>query len=170
MRAAKARLRCAGLAAGLLLGLAIGPAPAQGLPERGDAAAGSGPAVWSPAGIEDVASAAITELAHATTEAARPMAQGLASWYGQRFHRRRTASGEPFDMHGFTAAHPNLPFGTWLCVRSQITGQSVRVRVNDRGPHMPNRIIDLSRSAAMALGLLERGTKPVELWPDDGRC
>lgn len=87
--------------------------------------------------------------------------QGLASWYGARFHRRRTASGERFDMNEFTAAHRTLPFGTRVCVRSLVTGRAVQVRINDRGPHSPGRIIDVSRAAAGALGLLGLGTKPV---------
>lgn len=85
----------------------------------------------------------------------------MASWYGARFHRSRTASGERFDMNEFTAAHRTLPFGTRVCVRSLVTGRSVQVRINDRGPHSPGRIIDVSRAAAGALGLLGLGTKPV---------
>lgn len=90
---------------------------------------------------------------------------GLASWYGPGFHRRKTASGERFDMHAMTAAHPTLAFGTLICVRSQITGRGVVVRVNDRGPHARGRIVDLSRAAAIALGLHGLGLKPVEVSP-----
>ena len=90
---------------------------------------------------------------------------GLASWYGPGFHRRKTASGERFDMHAMTAAHPTLAFGTFICVRSQITGRGVVVRVNDRGPHARGRIVDLSRAAAIALGLHGLGLKPVEVFP-----
>ena len=89
--------------------------------------------------------------------------RGLASWYGAQLHRRRTASGERFDMHALTAAHPSLPFGSRVCVRSLATGKAVVVRINDRGPHSGNRIIDLSRAAAQALGMLGRGTKAVAL-------
>lgn len=89
--------------------------------------------------------------------------RGLASWYGAQLHRRRTASGERFDMHALTAAHPSLPFGSQVCVRSLVTGKTVVVRINDRGPHVGNRIIDLSRAAAQALGMLGLGTKPVAL-------
>lgn len=89
--------------------------------------------------------------------------RGLASWYGLPFHGRRTASGERFDMTEFTAAHPWLPFGTLVQVRSLVNGRRIVVRINDRGPHVPGRIIDLSHSAARALGLLTRGTKRVEL-------
>ncbi len=94
---------------------------------------------------------------------------GFASWYGAQFHRRRTASGERFDMKALTAAHPTLPFGSRVCVRSQMTGRVVVVRINDRGPHVRNRVIDLSRGAAEALGMVGLGLKPVELFAlDDG--
>lgn len=89
--------------------------------------------------------------------------RGLASWYGAHLHRQRTASGERFDMHALTAAHPWLPFGARVCVRSLVNGKTVVVRINDRGPHGGRRIIDLSHGAAKVLGLLGRGTKPVEL-------
>lgn len=89
--------------------------------------------------------------------------QGQASWYGAKLHRRRTASGERFDMHALTAAHRTLPFGTQVCVRSLVSDKAVKVRINDRGPHAANRIIDLSRAAAQSLGMLERGTKSVAL-------
>jgi rare lipoprotein A len=81
--------------------------------------------------------------------------RGIASWYGKRFHGRRTASGERFDMHEFTAAHRTLPFGTLVRVEHEPTGRSVLVRINDRGPHIRRRVIDLSRAAAQALGLLD---------------
>ena len=91
--------------------------------------------------------------------------RGLASWYGPGFHGRRTASGERFDMHGLTAAHRTLPFGTVVRVQSQVNGRTVDVRINDRGPFLARRVIDLSRGAAEALGLIEArtGTKPVVL-------
>lgn len=89
--------------------------------------------------------------------------EGMASWYGARFHSRRTASGERFDMNDFTAAHRTLPFGTRVCVRSLVTGRAVQVRINDRGPHSQNRILDLSRAAAQSLGLLGLGIKPVAI-------
>ncbi|MCB4362163.1 septal ring lytic transglycosylase RlpA family protein [Hydrogenophaga taeniospiralis] len=89
--------------------------------------------------------------------------QGLASWYGKRFHGRRTASGERYDMHAFTAAHKTLPFGTRVRVRSVRTGQEVVVRINDRGPFRRGRVIDLSQAAINALGLRQRGVTAVEL-------
>ena len=96
-------------------------------------------------------------------QAQREVGRGLASWYGGRFHGRPTASGEKFDMHQLTAAHPTLPFGTVVRVQSLVNGRSVDVRINDRGPHVKRRVIDLSRAAAKALGLIDArtGTKPV---------
>ncbi len=88
---------------------------------------------------------------------------GTASYYGKRFHGRRTASGEAFDMFGMTAAHRTLPFGTRLRVTNPRTGASVVVRVNDRGPFSGNRLIDLSRAAAQQIGLIQRGHGRVEL-------
>lgn len=100
------------------------------------------------------------------TSASRALADqvGLASWYGGKFHRRRTASGELFDMRALTAAHPTLPFGSLVCVRSKVNGRTVVVRINDRGPHTGKRVIDLSRAAADALGMIGLGLKPVELF------
>ena len=89
--------------------------------------------------------------------------KGLASWYGPRFHGRRTASGERYDMHDFTAAHKTLPFGTKVRVRSVYTGKEVVVRINDRGPYKHQRVIDLSMAAITALGVRERGVTVVEL-------
>lgn len=90
--------------------------------------------------------------------------QGQASWYGEQFHGKRTASGERFDLNEMTAAHRSLPFGTRVCVRSAVTGKSVVVRINDRGPFAPGRVIDLSKAAAKELGMMGLGIKPVEIW------
>jgi len=90
--------------------------------------------------------------------AEREVGKGLASWYGKGFHGRPTASGERFDMHALTAAHPTLPFGTLVRVRSVEDGRTVDVRINDRGPWIKRRVIDLSRAAADALGLIDLGT------------
>ena len=88
---------------------------------------------------------------------------GEASWYGERFHGRRTASGESFDMHAFTAAHRRLPFGTLCRVTSLRSGRSVIVRINDRGPWSKRRVIDVSRAAAEVLGLILAGHLPVRV-------
>jgi rare lipoprotein A len=78
---------------------------------------------------------------------------GIASWYGPGFHGKRTASGERFNTNELTAAHKTLPFGTRVRVKSQVNGKQVVVRINDRGPFIKGRIIDLSQAAAQALGL-----------------
>ena len=88
---------------------------------------------------------------------------GLASWYGREHHGKRTASGEPFDMEAFTAAHRSLPFGTWVRVTHLATWHAVTVRINDRGPWVGGRVIDLSRRAAHALGILADGVARVRL-------
>jgi competence ComEA-like helix-hairpin-helix protein len=83
--------------------------------------------------------------------------KGTASWYGAKFHGRKTSSGEVFDMHKNTAAHRTLPLGSEVEVTFLKTGKSVCVRINDRGPHIANRIIDLSKNAADCLGLTPYG-------------
>ena len=93
----------------------------------------------------------------------RTLQRGLASWYGPRFHGQRTASGESYDMHELTAAHKSLPFGTRVLVQNPRTGKQVVVRINDRGPFAAGRVIDLSKAAAKALGMLERGHDAVVL-------
>jgi rare lipoprotein A len=88
---------------------------------------------------------------------------GQASWYGTEFHGRKTASGEPFDMYQFTAAHPSLPIGTLLKVTNLRNKRTVVVRINDRGPFVGNRVIDLSYSAAQVLGYSENGVAKVRI-------
>jgi rare lipoprotein A len=93
----------------------------------------------------------------------RPFTErGLASWYGRKFHGRRTANGEVYDMYAMTAAHPTLPLPSYVRVRNPANGREVIVRVNDRGPFHAGRIIDLSYTAALRLDLL-RGVAPVVL-------
>jgi len=87
--------------------------------------------------------------------------EGIASWYGREFEGRPTASGEIFDSSQLTAAHPTLPFGTLLVVTNKHNNKSVTVRVNDRGPFVPARIIDVSRAAAEQLDMVATGTAPV---------
>jgi rare lipoprotein A len=102
-----------------------------------------------------------TPLARRDNAAATPMvSQGLASFYSEG---ARTASGEKFDAHELTAAHPTLPFGTRLRVTNVATGQSVTVRVNDRGPYVAGRVVDVSYSAANALGMVGKGVAKVKL-------
>ncbi len=89
--------------------------------------------------------------------------RGIASWYGTKFHGRRTSSGEPYDLYKMTAAHKTLPLPTYARVTNLRNGRSVIVRINDRGPFHDNRIIDLSYAAAARLGILEYGTGLVEV-------
>ena len=100
-------------------------------------------------------------LAQAVAATPPPSQSGIASWYGPGFHGRKTANGETFNMDALTAAHRWLPFGSLVRVQNMLNGRSVDVRINDRGPFIKQRIIDLSRAAAKALGL--GGTKQVEL-------
>lgn len=92
-----------------------------------------------------------------------PYQVGTASWYGEYFEGRATASGEPFNMYDLTAAHPTLPLGTWVRVTNLSNGRRIYVRINDRGPIIPGRIIDLSFSAAQALNFQQKGLQQVRL-------
>ena len=152
--------------------------PVTGLPEASPAAANK-PAVAvpsltvpdtgrnsdaTPADVSPAIAADGTPLLELLAgEIPREFEHGSASWYGPRFHGRRTASGERYDMHALTAAHRTLPFGTMVRVRSMVNGHEVDVRVTDRGPFSRNRVIDVSRAAAEALGMLGLGVKPVVL-------
>lgn len=97
-----------------------------------------------------------------TAKPAQPM-EGVASWYGEEFAGRTTANGEIFDPLQFTAAHRTLPFGTVLDITNPKTNQTVRVRVNDRGPYIGGRVIDLSYAAASQIGLIEPGIGEVKI-------
>jgi rare lipoprotein A len=175
-------LRCAAVLAlaGVLAGCAAGPpragsgADARTLPRDAD-----GPGANPPADLAGVADA------EPRIEAVRPggankpyqvfgrdylpstrdapfKERGLASWYGRKFHGRPTASGEVYDMYAMTAAHPTLPIPSYARIRNPANGREVLVRINDRGPFHPGRIVDLSYAAAFKLDLL-RGVAPVEL-------
>ena len=93
----------------------------------------------------------------------RKIQVGKASWYGRIFQHKQTASGEPYDMYQFTAAHRTLPLGSWVKVTDLKTDKTVVVRINDRGPVPKNRIIDLSYSAAQMLNIGNSGIHPVRL-------
>ncbi len=88
---------------------------------------------------------------------------GIASWYGSDFHHKRTANGERFDMNGLTAAHRTLPFDSYVRVTNAANGRSVVVRINDRGPFVGDRIIDLSAKAARQLGMKDGGLARVRI-------
>lgn len=98
--------------------------------------------------------------------------KGVASWYGQPFHGRKTSNGETYNMWALTAAHKTIPFGTWVRVRNLDNGRETFVRINDRGPFIRGRVIDLSRKAAEAIGLDRSGIANVGLYlaerPDAG--
>ncbi|MBI1223043.1 MAG: septal ring lytic transglycosylase RlpA family protein [Bacteroidetes bacterium] len=92
---------------------------------------------------------------------------GMASYYSDKFQGRKTASGETYDKEKFTAAHRSLPFGTVVWVKNIKSMDSVQVRINDRGPHVKGRIIDVSRAAAIKLNMLNAGKAKVEVWEVD---
>jgi rare lipoprotein A len=89
--------------------------------------------------------------------------EGVASWYGYPYHGRRTSNGEIYDMDQLTAAHQSLPFDTWVRVTNLENGRGVDVRINDRGPFLKNRVIDLSRAAAQSIGMIGPGTARVRV-------
>ena len=124
-----------------------------------EARSAGGPSIRFKGGIE----------AESDDEPDKELDRGTASWYGLQFHGRTTANGERYNMYELTAAHKTLPFGTIVNVRSLQSGRTVEVRINDRGPYVDGRVIDLSRAAAEELGMTEQGIKPVSLtvkqWP-----
>ncbi len=89
--------------------------------------------------------------------------RGIASWYGEEFHGRPTSSGEIYDMYQISAAHKILPLGTYVKVHNLLNNKSMVMRINDRGPFVPGRVIDLSKAAAIELGIFGPGTGPVEV-------
>lgn len=89
--------------------------------------------------------------------------QGIASYYGSKFHQKKTASGERFDMYSLTAAHRTLPFNTRIKVTNMENKKSVIVRINDRGPFKKGRVVDLSYKAAKKIGLIKKGTAKVQI-------
>jgi rare lipoprotein A len=89
--------------------------------------------------------------------------EGIASWYGPGFHGKRTANGEVFDQYQLTAAHQTLPLGSRVLVTSLVNGRAVEVRINDRGPFVGGRVVDLSYAAARVLGMVGPGTMPVRV-------
>ncbi len=100
---------------------------------------------------------------HVLPTSAGYVARGVASWYGRDFHGLATSSGETYDMHAMTAAHTTLPLPTWVEVTNLTNGKRVVVKVNDRGPFVDNRLIDLSYAAATALDMVRTGTTRVEV-------
>lgn len=114
------------------------------------------------------ACSAIPEQSIAKSPAAKPIGyakaqSGKASWYGPGFQGRKTANGERFNMNAYSAAHRTLAFGTKICVHNLKNGKGVTVRVNDRGPFVRGRVVDVSRQAARTLGMVRSGTAPVRV-------
>src|SRR5271166_2748326 len=124
------------IAAGLVFTTALGAAPGNSTPESRQGTPGQTQETIKPKPIKT-----------------RTFQVGKASWYGRIFQHKQTASGEPYDMYQFTAAHRTLPLGSWVKVTDLKTDRSVVVRINDRGPVLKNRIIDLSYSAAKMLDM-----------------
>ncbi len=98
---------------------------------------------------------------HVMKKASHYEEKGVASWYGKAFHKKRTSSGERYNMYKMTAAHKTLPLSTYVLVTNLKNGRQVVVKVNDRGPFVYNRLIDLSYAAAKKLGMVGRGTAQV---------
>jgi rare lipoprotein A len=126
------------------------------------AGAASGPSSLEAAKVSKVPE---IQISHPTKKPKKSEAYqvGTASWYGEQFQGKQTASGEPFDMRDFTAAHPSLPLGSFVKVTNLRNGHAVVVRINDRGPVVDGRIIDVSYNAAQALGFQNRGIQKVRL-------
>jgi len=131
------------------------------------AGAASGPSSLEAAKVTQPPVTIVETGKHKTRKTSSPKSKayqvGTASWYGVQFQGKPTASGEPFDMHDFTAAHPSLPLGTFVKVTNLKNGNSVVVRINDRGPVVDGRIIDVSYNAARALGFNARGLQRVRV-------
>lgn len=89
--------------------------------------------------------------------------EGVASWYGHPYHGRKTSNGETYNMNELTAAHQTLPFGVWVEVKNKKNNQTVTVRINDRGPFVGGRIIDLSKAAAGQIDMIRTGVAPVKI-------
>ncbi|MBB2155630.1 septal ring lytic transglycosylase RlpA family protein [Gluconacetobacter diazotrophicus] len=140
------------------------PAPAS--PDISSAVGDDGhpPTAWA-ASVRAALARRSQHLMHVGRSALSWSEQGVASWYGHLRRVRPTSSGRAFDPRALTAAHPTLPMGTRVLVRSEDTGRSVVVTVNDRGPFLGSRIIDLSPAAAARLGMLNAGTAHVVLQP-----
>lgn len=123
----------------------------------------AGPPAVPASPSQPVASPSQPELDQPALEANVIFQEGQASWYGDPYHGRRAASGEVFDKNKLTAAHRTLAFDTWVRVENQANGRTVDVRINDRGPFVAGRIIDLSEAAARELDMVRSGVAPVQV-------
>ena len=154
------------LAEGLAVLLAVaslGAGAASG-PSSLEAAKVTPPQVNATSGHKTTTNAdALKPKSKSEADQAKAYQVGIASWYGEFFQGKPTASGEPYDMHDFTAAHPSIPLGTFIKVTNLRNGKAVVLRVNDRGPIVAGRIIDVSYNAARALGFKQRGLQRVRV-------
>jgi rare lipoprotein A len=183
--AARAGIATAGLLLAVVLaGCASGPrstspSVSPGVPPSGPATGRDGPDANPPPALEQVPDAEprveplriggpnkpyeVLGESYTPITADKPLRElGLASWYGRKFHGRPTSSGELYDMYAMTAAHKTMPLPSYARVRNPANGREIVVRVNDRGPFHPGRVIDLSYTAALKLGVLN-GVAPVEV-------
>ena len=122
-----------------------------------------GAAVSGPSGQKTTGGSQASEASGEKVPPKGTKLRGMASFYADDFHNKRTANGEVYNMHGLTCAHKTWPFNTWLEVTNIANGRSVIVRVNDRGPYVGKRIIDLSLGAAKELDMVETGVQEVEI-------
>ncbi|MCL6251746.1 septal ring lytic transglycosylase RlpA family protein [Altererythrobacter sp. KTW20L] len=152
------------LSATVALGVGLGTAGQAQVSTETAALAPAVAATTPPAlRFQPSAEAAAELAAPVASPLATPLGTGSASYYADKFHGRRTASGEAFDQAAYTAAHRTLPFGSLVRVTNEATGASVVVRINDRGPFIRGREIDVSRAAAEELGLIRPGHAEVAL-------
>lgn len=142
------------IAQGLAVAFIVGLGVAQGPNSSGSA---------KPAETEAAIEQSMQQAVVPPARGAHPYQVGTASWYGEYFEGKATASGEPYDMFDMTAAHPSLPLGTYVKVTNLRNRRAVIVRINDRGPVVPGRIIDVSYGAAKALNFQGRGIQRVRL-------
>jgi rare lipoprotein A len=157
----------------------FGKAPAPAPPASGKYYMDDGPGLSPPANLDSIPDA-VPRLEPLSRAANRPYAvlgreyvpattlvayreRGIASWYGRKFHGQKTSTGEVYDMYAMTAAHPTLPLPSYARVTNLANGRSVVVRVNDRGPFLHDRIIDLSYAAAHRIGIAQNGSGEVEV-------
>lgn len=161
----RARLLVIGLTAGLVAGCATGPSDGPGDPiAEPESVPDAEPRSKPPSDSGNPEQYSIAGQTYQVMETADGhVERGIASWYGRKFHGKQTASGERYDMYAMTAAHRELPLPTYVAVENLDNGRQITVRINDRGPFARNRIIDLSYAAAAKLGMLDRGTAPVEI-------
>jgi rare lipoprotein A len=158
---------CAALLLSVLIAACAGNAPQPSAAAPREAVGGPGATSSMPLPRSDRGNPPFYDVLgkryHVLPTSAGYVARGVASWYGRDFHGLATSSGETYDMHAMTAAHTTLPLPTWVEVTNLVNGKRIVVKVNDRGPFVDNRLIDLSYAAATALDMVGTGTTRVEV-------